>query len=232
MPAKRSREKSKPALPPPEVNVTTVLLVEQETIFREFLAGYINGLSGFKTVGIAGDAQEAEKCCQDSAPGIVILDLMLPSAANSNLAETLKRVSPASKILIFSGTTAPDWVHLALSAGVDGFIEKSSDLETLRRALLTIAEGKQYFSHRITEVMMRLVRVNSSNPFPAGLQHRELQVLREIACGRSSKETAGSFGLTVYAVENIRRRIGQKTGLRSVAELTLHAVKLGLIPPP
>ena len=64
------------------------------------------------------------------------------------------------------------------------------------------------------------------------LSHREREVLREIAKGRFSKEIAASLNLSVFTVENIRRRIMRKTGLRSVAELTLQAVRLRLISSP
>ena len=64
------------------------------------------------------------------------------------------------------------------------------------------------------------------------LSQREREVLREIAKGRFSKEIAATFNLSVFTVENIRRRIMRKTGLKSVAELTLHALRLRLITSP
>jgi len=118
----------------------------------------------------------------------------------------------------------------AIAAGVAGFVVKDATIETLAKALRAVVEGRQFFSPEMAGVLRELLQRSSSGSTRANLlSHREREVLREIAQGRVSKEIAGQFNLSVFTVENIRRRIMRKTGLKSVAELTLHAVKLRLI---
>jgi DNA-binding NarL/FixJ family response regulator len=116
---------------------------------------------------------------------------------------------------------------------VAGFVVKSASLDTLVKALRTVADGKQYFCSEMGGVLRELLRQSTQSGGRAALlTQREREVLREIAKGHFSKEIAAAFNLSVFTIENIRRRIMKKTGLKSVAELTLHALRLRLISPP
>jgi DNA-binding NarL/FixJ family response regulator len=96
-----------------------------------------------------------------------------------------------------------------------------------------VADGKQFFCSETAGVLRDLLqRASQGTTQSSLLTHREREVLREIAKGHFSKEIAATFNLSVFTVENIRRRIMRKTGLKSVAELTLHAVRLRLVPSP
>jgi DNA-binding NarL/FixJ family response regulator len=133
---------------------------------------------------------------------------------------------------VLSSRIDREWVQEAVSAGAAGFIDKFSDLAALRGAIDTVAHGGEYFSPKVSSVLTELLRLRSQPAEGPLLSYRECQVLREIARGRISKEMAESLGLSVFTIENLRRRIMRKTGLHSVAELTLHAMKLGLIGSP
>lgn len=209
----------------------SVVLVEEQTAVREFLQLFVNGMDGFAVVGSCGSRAEAEVLCRDSQPKLVILDwLGVDAESGSSLPSSLRTLSPRTQVLLFSASTEPDFVQEAINAGVAGFVDRGSDLDTLSRAIRAVADGRQFFSSRVSGVLRELLRRRVAPKQDDLLTPRERDVLREISKGRYSKEIAAMFGLSVFTVENIRRRIMRKTGLRSVAELTLHAVKLGLAP--
>jgi DNA-binding NarL/FixJ family response regulator len=209
----------------------SVVLVEEQTAVREFLPLFVNGIAGFAVVGSCGSRTEAELICRESQPKLVILDwLGVDVEAGSSLPSALRTLSPRTQVLLFSASTEPDFVQEAINAGVSVFVDRGSDLETLSRAIRAVAEGRQFFSSRVSGVLRELLRRRVAPKQDDLLTLRERDVLREISKGRYSKEIAAMYGLSVFTVENIRRRIMRKTGLRSVAELTLHAVKLGLAP--
>jgi DNA-binding NarL/FixJ family response regulator len=212
--------------------VVSVLLVEEQTVLREFMKEFVERLPGYSVVGEARTQAEAEALCTQHAPVLAIVDCVLPDASRVNVTSTLRRCSPETKILVFSAAIEPDFVQDAIGAGVAGFIDKWVDLETLRRAIQNVVQGRQFFSSRVSGVLRELLQRRITHNSGSLLTHREREVLREIAKGRFSKEIAASHALSVFTVENIRRRIMRKTGLRSVAELTLHALKLGLVPAP
>ena len=217
-----------------ESRASTVFVIEELTAIRQLVVAFINGLEGFKVVGSTGTRDEAERECARLKPDIAVIDwLLLSDTSGVNVAETIRRCSDQTKLVIFSAASEAHFVNDAIAAGVSGFVVKSATIETLAKALGAIADGKQFFCPEMAGVLRELLQRSSHGSTRSPLlSQREREVLREIARGRFSKEIAAAFNLSVFTVENIRRRIMRKTGLKSVAELTLHALKLRLITSP
>lgn len=217
-----------------EARRTTVFVVESLTAVRELVANFLDQLEGFHVVGTSGNRQEAERECARLKPELAVIDwIQMPDSSSVNLAEAIRRCSPTTRVVVFSAATEAHFVSDAIAAGVAGFVVKSATLETFSRAVRVVAGGKQFFCPEMAGVLRDLLRRSSFGSGRASvLSHREKEVLREIAKGHFSKEIAAAFNLSVFTVENIRRRIMRKTGLKSVAELTLHAIRLRLIPSP
>ena len=211
-----------------------VFVVEELTAIRELIANYVHHLPGFRVVGASGNRIEAERECARLRPDLAVIDwISMADVSGINLAEALRRASAGTKVVVFSAATEAHFVNDAIAAGVAGFVVRSTSLDTLAHALRVVADGKQFFCAEMAGVLRELLRRSSHGaPQATLLTQREREVLREIAKGRVSKEIAAHFNLSVFTVENIRRRIMRKTGLKSVAELTLHAVRLGLVASP
>ena len=213
----------------------TVYVIEELAAIRELVAGYIGRLEGFRIVGSSGDRAQAEAECTRLHPDIAVIDwLLMSDVSGVNLAEAVRRCSPQTRVLVFSAASEAHFVNDAIAAGVSGFVVKSATLDTLAKALQSVSEGKQFFCSEMGGVLRDLLRRSTQGGAGRAtlLTQREREVLREIAKGHFSKEIANTFNLSVFTVENIRRRIMRKTGMKSVAELTLHALRLRLITPP
>ena len=215
-------------------HAATVFVIEELTAIRELVANFINGLGGFDVVGSSGDRMEAERECARLKPDIAVIDwLLFSDTSGVNVAEAIRRCSANTKLVIFSAASEAHFVNDAIAAGVSGFVVKTATIETLAKALEAVVEGRQFFSPEMAGVLRELLQRASHGATRSPLlSQREREVLREIAKGRFSKEIAATFNLSVFTVENIRRRVMRKTGLKSVAELTLHALRLQLIASP
>jgi DNA-binding NarL/FixJ family response regulator len=214
--------------------VCTVFVIEEQTAIRELISNFVNRLDGFRVIGASGQRGEAERECARLKPEIALIDwLLLSDNSGVNIAEAIRQCSRETKVLVFSAASELHFVSDAIAAGVAGFVVKNATLETLAKALTAVASGKQFFCPEMAGVLRELLQRSShGSARPSLLSQREREVLREIAKGRFSKEIAAAFNLSVFTVENIRRRIMRKTGLKSVAELTLLAVRLRLIDSP
>ncbi len=213
----------------------TVYVIEELAAIRELVAGFVGQLEGFRVVGTSGNRADAEAECTQLTPDIAVIDwLLMSDVSGINLAEAVRRCSPQTRVLVFSAASEAHFVNDAIAAGVAGFVVKSATLDTLAKALRAVSEGKQFFCSEMGGVLRDLLRrsTQAGGAKTALLTQREREVLREIAKGHFSKEIASTFNLSVFTIENIRRRIMRKTGLKSVAELTLHALRLRLITPP
>ncbi len=210
----------------------SVVVVEELTAIRELVGEFVGKLEGFRVVGMAGTPAEAERECGALRPDVALIDWVpIANGPHASLAEGIRKSSPATKIVMFAAEAEPHFVGEAIAAGVSGFVVKNTSLKTLEKALRAVAGGKQFFCAEMAGVLRELLQQSSATSAGRSdlLTPREREVLREIAKGHFSKEIAHKFDLTVFAVENIRRRIMRKTGLKSVAELTLHAVRLRLV---
>lgn len=206
-----------------------LVIVDDHQALRQILADALSDVPGFKIVGQASTARETLELCREAAPDIALLDAMLPDGNGLDLVRSLRRSSPRTRVVIYTGNTSPILVSRAVELGVGGFVEKSAAFPDLVKALRCVASGTVYFSRAANQTVMRLRR----SPFPPGacdrLTPRERMVLSAIAAGRRSKEIAADLGLSLFTVNNHRQRIKGKTGLSSTSDLTLHALHLGLI---
>ena len=198
-----------------------ILVVEDQTVMRHLLAAHIAGMPRFAVVGEAGTVAEALELAAARRPQVVVLDWMLPDGIGLDFLRRV-RVDPPPRVLIFSSNTTELAIREAFSAGAVGFIEKTASVSELNRALDAVAAGRSFQSRVVATIMNR--RAFSSTE----LTERERTVLRLIAEGLSSKQIADRLQLSIRTVENRRAIIMQRTGLRSVAALVLHAVRLGL----
>jgi len=208
------------------------MIVEDQTAIRHLLAQFLAAAPGFTVVAEATDAEEALRLAARTRPQIVVLDWILPGGTGLKfLREGLKGPQPP-RVLVFSGTVSDLAVREALSNGAKGYLEKTAKFDEFVEAMQAMAEGKVYLSPEVAKAVHRMACQSEAGELSAALSEREREVLGGIAEGLSSKEIAGRLRISIRTVGNHRARISQKTGLGSIAQLTLHAVRLGLVDGP
>lgn len=207
------------------------MVVEDQTAIRQMLAAFVAAMPGFIVVGEAGSVDEALRVAEATKPRVVVLDWMLLGGLGLEFLQSV-RVDPPPFVLVFSANTTELAIREALAAGAKGYLEKTASFSEFTAALKTVAAGQTYLGPAISRSMQRFAadpkRAESSRELTA----RERDILRYVAEGLSSKEIADHLSLSVRTVENHRANITRRTGLKSVAQLTLHAVRLGLVEAP
>jgi DNA-binding NarL/FixJ family response regulator len=207
----------------------SIVIVDDHELLRDLLVPALRGAGDFNLVGQAEDGESAIELCQRLRPDVVILDCQLPGQQGPDVVGDILRASPRSQILMFSGTTNPLALRRALGEGARGFISKTAPLQELFEGIRLVHTGQIFCSAGIRSLMQRIMvdlpRVQSG----VTVSKRERDVLAGIALGRSSKQIAAQLNLSRFTIENHRRRIMRRTGVNSVAGLTLLALELGLI---
>jgi DNA-binding NarL/FixJ family response regulator len=215
--------------PSTAVAAVSVMIVEDQTAIRELLAHYLSACPGFTVVAEASTADEALRLAELHRPRVVVLDWVLPNGTGLKfLREGLRGLQPP-RVLVFSGNTTDLAVREALSNGAKGYLEKTAKFAEFTEALGAVAEGRVYLSPEIARAVHRMACHPESSDFRTTLTERELMVLRCLAEGMTSKVIAAKLAISVRTVGNHRLRIAQKTGLSSIAQMTLHAARLGLL---
>lgn len=214
--------------PPIPDSKTTVMVVEDQTAIRQMLAAYLAAMPDIAVVGQAGSVSEALEMADRCRPNVVVLDWMLRGGLGVDFLRQV-RLDPPPRVLVFSANTTDLAVREALGAGACGYIEKTASFAEFTEAVHAVAAGRTYVGPLIRERLQRMVAAGATSATGTEISPRERDVLRYVAEGLSSKEIARKLNLSVRTVENHRANISRRTGLHSVAQLTLHAVRLGLV---
>jgi DNA-binding NarL/FixJ family response regulator len=210
----------------------TVVVVDDHELVRELLTTALNQVSDITVVAQAVDAETAIDLCRLHRPSVVLLDAFLPGQQGPEAIAAIRQGSPLSRVLLFSGTTSPVSIRRAFAAGGRGFFAKSAPLHELIEGVRTVHAGQFYSGSGTRRLVQRILQDLTGGNTRSLLSSRERDVLAGIARGQGSKAIAAQLGLSVFTIENHRRRMMERTGVDSIAGLTLLALELGLAPSP
>ncbi|MGH9661655.1 MAG: response regulator [Bryobacteraceae bacterium] len=184
-------------------------------------------------MGEAENGIDAVNVCRKVHPDMVLMDIGLPGMSGIEATTELLRHCPGTKVVILSMFDDDQSVMAAIRSGARGFILKKASSADLVDALRAVARGGSYLSsqvsdHLLTRIKRGDVELDSRGPLD-DLAPRELQVLRLVAEGRTSKEIAVLLGLGIQTVRTYRKNLMKKIGVTNIAELTQMAVNAGLM---
>ena len=180
--------------------------------------------------GEAGDGREAVKLALELKPDLVILDLEMPELNGIEVTQQIKQALPATEILIFTLHDEEYLITEVLRAGARGHVLKTDTAEELIGAIASLADHMPSFSPRASEVLLDHLLSAESDEMSA-LTRRERQIVQLLADGKSNKEIADHFRLSVKTVETHRAAIMRKLGFTSITELVRYAIRNKLIRP-
>ena len=208
-----------------------IAIVEDERLFREVLRQVCVSELGHEVVGEAGTGREALEVVPSSLPDLLILDIHLPDMDGFEVLRSLRRKRALIKALVISSYFNEYTLCRTERAGVQGFIDKSTNtVAELGLAIKAIEGGSTFFGRPFTDAR----REHGRNPvaFDKVLTDREQTVLSLVGEPLSDAEIAVQLNLSPETVEKHRFNIMRKLGLRSRAESARFARRCGLTRPP
>lgn len=210
-----------------------ILLVDDHKIMRDGLKAILRQTEDFRVVGEADTGADAVQICHRSRPDIVLMDIGLPGLNGVETTQEILRNSPDAKIVMLSMYDDEQSVVGAIRAGARAFVLKKASDSELLGALRTVAKGGSYLSPQVSDRLLIRIQRGDLDPKPATgrldkLSPRELQVLRLVAEGKTSKEVAVLLGLGLQTVRSYRKTMMKKLGVNNVAGLTQRALAAGV----
>jgi DNA-binding NarL/FixJ family response regulator len=199
-----------------------IVLADDHALFRQGVKKIVDGVADLEVAGEAGDGLELLSFLRTTAPQLVILDISMPRVRGIETLREVKKLYPAVKVLVL--TMYREYLHLALSAGADGYLLKEDADRELFSAIDKIRQGKSYISPRLREELPE-----DEVPVPEPLSTRETEVLNLIAEGKSNREIATILCISVRTVEAHRATILGKLNLRNTADLVRYAIEKGFV---
>jgi two-component system invasion response regulator UvrY len=197
----------------------TILIVDDHQLLRETWSSILNNHLGYKVTGECDSAEKAIQLAASLQPDIIILDINLPGMSGIDAVPQILKASPASKILGLSMHSQPAYARRMIKDGAMGYVCKNSSSTEMFHALQVISDGKKYICQEIKESLAKQIISNEKEHHLEVLSARELEVIRYIKKGFSSKEIATKLFISVKTVEVHRYNILRKLKLKNTAAL-------------
>ena len=212
----------------------TLLLVDDHALIRAGVRALVLDIPGYTVIGEASDGAQVLETFSALLPDIVLLDLSMKHTGGLDALRQLKTAYPKSKVLILSMHTDPELIMRALESGAHGYLLKDTTANELEQALLALSNDERYLSPASAHTVIKqaLVR-NQATASPVARNHnltaRQLEILRLIVRGKSTREIAHGLGLSIKTVEAHRSQIMKRLQIFDVAGLVLFAVREQII---
>lgn len=212
-----------------------VAIIDDDELLRDGLAYVIDAADGLHVVGQADDGTGAVALVTATQPDVVVMDIRMPRLDGIAATTRVKAMPDAPAVLVLTVFGQEQYVYRALRAGADGFLPKRVPGVELCRAIHTVAAGHSLIDPTLTRAVIdhyveqRLVPVDLAGEYD--LTEREIDVLAELAAGRSNDEVGRRLGISEHTVKTHLTSLFAKTGVRGRVQAVIFAFDCGLTAP-
>lgn len=224
-------------MPPPSIRV---VLADDHALFRQMLYHALLDEEGIEVVGEAANGREAINQVRSLKPDILLLDLDMPEVSGVDVAHTVVKECPATKVVVLTAYDQDEFVFQIVKAGATGYLLKDTTIADVIKAIRAAAAGEALIQPRIAQKILReFARMHETGSpqtprkttLPASITDREAEVLGQVAKGRNNREIAAALVISEPTVKTHVANLLHKLGLRDRVELVLFALQAGVVEP-
>jgi len=215
------------------MNAYRILIADDHEVVRRGIRSLLDSHPGWEICGEARDGREAVDLSRELKPDLVLLDVGMPNLNGLDAARQILATQPLTRVLVLTIHDSDQVVRDVLAAGARGFLLKSDAGRDLLTAVEAMQRHRTFFTSQVAEIVLDgyldTRHAAPQAPPRKRLTPREREVVQLLAEGKTSKEVAVALDLSVKTAETHRTNIMRKLDLHSVADLTLYAVRNGII---
>lgn len=203
-----------------------VLVVDDHELIRAGIARMLLDDGSIEVVGEASSGEEALDMLKSNCPDVVLMDLKMPGIGGLEATRRIKRMCDKTQIVVVTACVDDPYPTHVMDSGASAYISKNSHVSEIIRAIKSVYRGERYISSDIAQVMA----LNKSKDSLFGsLSERELQIAMMIMDCQKVQNISDKLCLSPKTVNSYRYRIFEKLNINSDVELTLLAVRNGLL---
>ncbi len=209
----------------------TVLLVDDHSMVRIGLKAYFSTLPDIQVVAEAGSGEEAVQLAAQFAPDVVLMDLLMPGMDGVEATRQVKKVSPRTQVIVLTSYHEDEHIFPAIRAGALSYVLKDIDPDELANAIRRAHAGEAVLNPRVAARLVKEMhgdREEAVNPFNE-LTDRELDVLRQIAAGKSNHEIGEALYISEKTVKSHITNILNKLHLADRTQAAVFAWQEGIV---
>lgn len=206
-----------------------VILCDDHALIRRGIRDTLSDATDIEVVGEAGDYGELRSLLRTVTCDVLVLDINLPGRSGLDVLHVLKEEGSPLRVLVVSMFPEDQYAIRALRAGAYGYVNKASETKLIVDAVRMVAAGRKYITPEIAQMLAESLSQPASEAAHEKLSDRELQTLVLIASGKRLSDIAQELTLSPKTVSVYRARVLEKLGLGNNSELTVYAIRNGLV---
>ncbi len=206
-----------------------IIIADDHILFLDGLRALLEEMGDIEIIAAVNNGRRLLDCLHTMRPDIVLMDLNMPGLDGIETLKVLREKFPRIKVAVLTSYYQQELIRDIKSYGARGFILKSSSISQLKEAIYTVAEGGLYFTDEA-------VPEQSDSPYFVDdfmkkyqLTKREVEIIKMVAAGQSTKEIAGKLFISEFTVNAHRRNISRKININTPVGLLNFAKEQGLI---
>lgn len=213
-----------------------VLIADDHEVVLRGLRAIVEAQPGWRVCGEARSGREAVEKARELKPDVVVMDFGMPELNGLEATHQIRRALPRTEVLMLTMHESEQLVRKALAAGARGYVLKNDAGDLLVRALEHLRRHKPFFTAKAAGPVLEShfnPAAFAARPGTADrrLTPRERETVQLLAEGKSNKEIADVFGISVHTVETHRANVMHKLNLHSLSELVRYALREHIIAP-
>jgi len=198
----------------------SIMIVDDHTLIRETWSFLLGKNENFDVVAECGDGERAIELARDKRPDVVLLDINMAPMSGFDVLKMIRKYSPGSKIIGVSMHSQPAYAKKMLRLGAKGYVTKNSPRQEMLEAISEVSNNHVYICQEVKNILSdQLLNNDQVNPDINNLSDREMQIVRALKEGLSSKEIASDLSISLKTVEVHRHNILKKLKLKNTVSL-------------
>lgn len=210
-----------------------ILLADDHQIVRQGTRALLATVSGWEVIAETDNGRDAVTLSEKLKPDVVILDIGMPELNGLDATQQIKKQSPETEVLIFTGQVTDQLIHDVFASGARSYIVKHDASNQLIDAVKALSEHRTFFTSHVSEVIfsryMQEEKSRDDTLDKSRISAREREIVQLLAEGKSNKEVADTLGISVKTAETHRAAIMRKLGLKSFSEMVRYAIRNKII---
>ena len=210
-----------------------ILLTDDHTLFRQGIRTLLSTEPDLEVVGEAGNAMDSVAAAKQLRPDVVLMDIGMAGMSSFEATRQIRKERTETKIVFLSMYDDEDYLAECVEIGANGYVLKDSPADQLVTAIREVHRGGSYLSPRLLTRLVDGFREQGSHavrqPRFGTLTKREREILKMLAEGRSVKEIASEFDLSVKTVEAHKFNLMRKLDIHNKAQLVQYAIQKKVI---
>jgi two-component system invasion response regulator UvrY len=207
----------------------TILIADDHKLIRETWSFILGSDSRFKVIAECSNGEEAVEFTKKNKPDIALLDINMSPVNGIEATEQIRKFSPTTKVIGVSMHSQPAYVKKLLKTGACGYVTKNSSQQEMFEAITEVMKGNRFVCAEVKTILSEQIFEDDSSTGINALSNRELDVIKYIKEGLSSKEISTQLNISLKTVEVHRHNILKKLNLKNSAALVNYINTAGLV---